>query len=305
MRARLEALLSSLRARGASFGVAKRVSTRSSAWWEAGSAWWSRQTALVRAGSLASGIAGLGLLVVGLVVLAGALADGPTALAGAQDSGGEAPSATATAASTGTATGTPRATRTPTRTPTPAPTPTEEPPVRSIQELTAEFGEPPDATFGRFRIPALGVDAPLGVRSVGSDGTMPNPTGPADVVWYDFNGWDGYGGAPGAGGNAVFSGHVDYAAYVAYAGVNFRGRGVFFDLRNLSPGDVIEVVVNGQTLTYQVAWREQVSASGGEWGSLMSANVGGDSITLITCGGDFNFATREYSDRTVVRATRI
>ena len=305
MRARFEALLARLRARWDSLGLPGRVAARSSAWWHAGSAWWSRQTALVRAGSLAGAGVGLGLLVVGLVVLAGALLDSPPALAGAPDGGAATPSATSTAASTGTATATPRATRTPTPTPTPAPTPTEEPPVRSIQELTAEFGEPPGATFGRFRIPALGVDAPIGVRSVGTDGTMPTPTGPADVVWYDFNGWDGYGGAPGSGGNAVFSGHVDYAAYVAYAGVNFRGRGVFFDLRNLSPGDVIEVVVNGQTLTYQVAWREQVSANEGDWASLMSANVGGDSITLITCGGDFNFASREYSDRTVVRATRI
>ena len=32
--------------------------------------------------------------------------------------------------------------------------------VKSIDELHAEFGEPPSATLGRMRVPALGIDAP-------------------------------------------------------------------------------------------------------------------------------------------------
>ena len=43
---------------------------------------------------------------------------------------------------------------------------------------------------------------------------------------------------PGGGNNAIFSGHVDYFAPVAWADAIFRGRGVFFNLNVLSPGDV-------------------------------------------------------------------
>lgn len=210
---------------------------------------------------------------------------------------------------TSTPSATPAATRTATPSPTPTPTetpePTPEPVVGSIDELHAEFGEPPSATLGRMRVPALGIDAPLGQRSVGGDGQMPNPTGPSDAVWYDFAGWDGFGGSIGGGRNAIFSGHVDYAAHVAYAGVDFRGRGVFFSLGLLSPGDVIEVDSGGETVRYAVAWRKQVGAAASDWAEILSSDVPVDSITLITCGGEFNFAERSYLDRIVVRAERI
>ena len=216
------------------------------------------------------------------------------------------PALTATPATTGTATATP----TPTESPDPpadaiTPTPASEDPVGSIDELHSGFGEPPSAVLGRLRVPALGIDAPLGARSVGGDGQMPNPVGPSDVIWYDFSEWEGVGGTIGGGGNAVFSGHVDYAAHVAYAGVDFRGRGVFFSLSLLSPGDVIEVESGGQTVRYAVSWRQLVNAVDSDWGEILSSDVPVDSITLITCGGEFNFESRSYVDRVVVRAERI
>ena len=103
------------------------------------------------------------------------------------------PALTATPATTGTATATPTPTESPDPppdaiTPTPAP---DGPVVGSIDELHSQYGEPPNAVLGRLRVPALGIDAPLGVRSVGGDGQMPNPVGPSDVIWYDFTGWEG------------------------------------------------------------------------------------------------------------------
>ena len=213
------------------------------------------------------------------------------------------PTPTATPTSTPSATP-PAATTTPTPTATATPEPTPQPVVGSIDELHAEFGEPPSATLGRMRVPALGIDAPLGQRFVGGDGQMPNPTGPSDAVWYDFTAWEGFGGTIGGGNNAIFSGHVDYTAHVSYAGVDFRGRGVFFSLALLSPGDVIEVEAGGETLRYAVAWRRQVGAEASDWGEILSSDVPVDSITLITCGGEFNFAERSYLDRIVVRAER-
>ena len=220
-----------------------------------------------------------------------------------------------------TSTPAPASPETPTPTPTAAPTADPDegdegdeqtstpaqpatPTVSSLSELERRFGEAPDATLGRLRIPVLGVDAPLGQRYVAA--AMPNPTGPGDVVWYDFSEWAGLGGVPGGGANAVFSGHVDYNFPISWAEAHYRGRGVFYDLRLLSPGDVIEVEVGGKVLRYAVTWTRQVKADGPdtEWLPVLTGDVSADSITLITCGGDFDVATKSYIDRFIVRAER-
>lgn len=188
---------------------------------------------------------------------------------------------------------------------TPAPAAAGLPTVRSLKELRDRFGEPPNAKRGRFRIPQLGIDAPLGVRAVAAPQlVMAAPSGPADVVMYDFSADPRYGGSPGTGGNAIFSGHVDYSYKLPYAPANYHGRGVFYDVRLLAPGDEIDVVIDGGTFRYAVQWRQLVSADEGDWNRLLSRNVGGDAITLITCDGAFNPSTQEYSSRTVVRAVR-
>ena len=178
--------------------------------------------------------------------------------------------------------------------------------VGTLKELGDRFGEPPDAKRGRFRIPQLGIDAPLGVRAVlPPDLVMHAPTGPADVVMYDFSADTRYGGSPGAGGNAIFSGHVDYSYKLPYAAANYHGRAVFWDVRLLAAGDTIEIVVDGQTLWYAVQWRQLVTVEQANWDQLLSRRAGADVITLITCDGAFNPATQEYASRTVVRAVRV
>ena len=178
------------------------------------------------------------------------------------------------------------------------------PTVRSLDDLREQYGEPPDALYGRIRIPAIDVDAPLSRRTVGADGQMANPSGPSDVAWYDFVGWPSLGGEPGAGRNAVFAGHVDRNAYLDYAGVNYFGPGIFYGLRRLDEGDTIEVTYRGKTIRYAVAWRRDLSPSSGDWDEVFSADVSKESITLVTCSGDFDARTQEYRRRTVVRAVR-
>jgi LPXTG-site transpeptidase (sortase) family protein len=178
------------------------------------------------------------------------------------------------------------------------------PTIKDLNELRATYGDPPDATYGRIRIPAIDVDAPIGARVVGADGQMEDPTGPSDVVWYDFQNMPGFGGVPGQGHNAIFAGHVDRAAYLDYAGVNYIGAGIFYSIGDLDTGDIIELTIGDQTLEYMVAWVQNVNASDAEWSDLLSSDVGIDSITLITCGGQFDAATHSYTKRTLVRATR-
>jgi sortase (surface protein transpeptidase) len=179
------------------------------------------------------------------------------------------------------------------------------PTLTNLKDLRDRFGDPPSARRGRFRIPRIGVDAPLGIRAVPANLQLPSPAGPADVVLYDFGAaGDSWGGMPG-GGNAIFSGHVDYSYRLPYVEANYHGRAVFFDLRVLAPGDEISIVIDGLTFTYAVAWKRTLPASGGVWGEVLTRDVGADAITLVTCDGDFNPATQEYNARTVVRAVRV
>ena len=173
-------------------------------------------------------------------------------------------------------------------------------------DLVDEFGYPPNTDFAVLRIPSLNVSARVGEKIVSrSSATMPTPQGPADVVWYNMSEWPGLGGRPGEGGNAIFAGHVDYAAYVKHAQVNYFGMAVFGSVSRLTIGDIIEVDYEGNTYTYRVRWTRQYDADYNQWGSVWSDEVSVDSITLYTCGGEFDRATRSYSDRFVVRAERI
>ena len=209
-----------------------------------------------------------------------------------------------------TATPTAIATTTPTATASPAATPTAtaaagQPTYYSLEALRDAVGEAPDATLGRMRIPILGVDAAVGQRLVTGD-IMEDPTGPSDVVWYDLSPWEGLGGVPGGGQNAVFAGHVDYLAKIPWADARYHGEAVFYDLQLLAVGDLIEVEIGGVTHRYEVTWLREVSRDlEGGWRPILSADVEVDSITLITCSGDFNRVSRTYSHRFIVRAERI
>jgi len=178
-------------------------------------------------------------------------------------------------------------------------------PVDSVRDFTAEHGDPPNTDFARLRIPAINVNAPVG-RWVVDASIMPEPYGPVDVAYYDLSGWGGLGGFPGEGGNAVFGAHVDLNRYIPYADDNYRGPAVFWALDELGAGSIIEVDYAGETLRYAVVWVEQVPASGAvDWRQYFTSDVPVDSITLYTCGGEFDGASASYTHRLVVRAERI
>lgn len=272
--------------------------------------WWNGQQLMVRGGLLGGAGLFLGAIVATVIVAGGSDSPGvvvatPTTIVAASGTATPTPEPA-------TATSTPRATpsATTTGTATPEPTATAEPAIRSIDELVSNFGHPPGYNFARLRIPFIGVDAPVGASVVGGQNgaLMDVPEGPATVFWYDLSAWAefGFGGAPGEGRNAIFSGHVDLASYVPYADVNYRGPAVFADIDQLTPGDRVFIDINGESLEYVVSWKEQVNAGdSSRWGEIWNGDVAVDSITLYTCGGEFNFADASYIDRIVVRAERV
>jgi LPXTG-site transpeptidase (sortase) family protein len=151
------------------------------------------------------------------------------------------------------------------------------------------------ASSDRLIMPRLGINAPVNYRTVGTNGQLGDPAGPYDVVWYDFSNFSSFGGYPGDGGNAVLAGHVDYRTV---------GAAVFYQLRNVSVGDVIQYRRgDGQMITYSVTYVADI-LPGANWDPIV-ARGSGDAITLITCNGTFDYTTREYSHRRVVKGVRI
>ena len=148
--------------------------------------------------------------------------------------------------------------------------------------------QPSLAPIERIIIPRIGIDAGIVTMGVDRDGTMQSPNRPEQVAWYNFS------APPGLGSNAVFSGHVDW-----YTGIT----GVFWGLRKLEEGDLIQIKMGDSTLyTYRVMSNEVITAdlNAQQLGEIIGP-ARRDLVTLITCDGSFNGATQEYSKRRVVR----
>jgi sortase (surface protein transpeptidase) len=144
-----------------------------------------------------------------------------------------------------------------------------------------------------LQVDSVGVDAPIELGNV-AEGVMQDPSGPWVVSWYEPL------GKVGEGGNVVMAGHVDYWNV---------GPAVFWDVRYLPEGDIIRVVgENGKNYEYAVQWTQSYMADQltpeviqGE----IVGDTGQETLTLITCGGEFNPDTGEYNQRWVVRANLI
>jgi LPXTG-site transpeptidase (sortase) family protein len=155
----------------------------------------------------------------------------------------------------------------------------------------------------RLVITKFGIDAPLKLKTVASDGQMPDPDGPDDVVLYDFSVFPGLGGGPGTGGNAILAGHVDSGHKNCKNGsVKPPCQAVFWDVNKLKSGDEIEVKVAGQSYKYTVKGNQPVPASSDTWNQIVSSTAE-ETVTLITCGG--TFSNGEYNNRQVITAVRI
>ena len=122
------------------------------------------------------------------------------------------------------------------------------------------------------------------------DGVMQDPTGPWIVSWYQET--------PKAGGdgNTVMAGHIDYWNV---------GPAVFYNISDLVDGDTIEVFgEDNRIYSYRVNWVREYHVD--ELTSDTIQEIVGPttqrSLTLITCGGEFDYASGEYLSRTAVRA---
>ena len=135
-------------------------------------------------------------------------------------------------------------------------------------------------------LPTIGVTSPLEHLARLADGSI---AAPAD---FDRAGWFDAGPQPGQPGPAVIAGHVD----------SHTGPAVFYRLRELQPGDPIEVRrEDGTTVTFRVTRLEQHPKaefpSEAVYGPVPDAE-----LRLITCGGEFDRSSGHYRDNVVVFA---
>ncbi len=144
-----------------------------------------------------------------------------------------------------------------------------------------------------LRVPAIEVDAPVVIVGLEDDGeTMEIPEDVRTVGWYEP--FPGAGVIPGEMGTAVIAGHVDSRT---------QGRGAFWPLRELSPGDLIEVVhADGSTTRWRVDDVVRYPKTDIPIADIFTFD-GDERIALITCGGEFDRSLGAYLDNYVVTAS--
>ncbi len=155
-------------------------------------------------------------------------------------------------------------------------------------------GPPPGVTPVQMVVDSIGLDAPIEQGTV-ADGVMLDPSGPWVVTWYSQL------GKVGQGDNVVMAGHVDYWD---------TGPAIFWNVPSLQPGDVISLIGDdGSTYSYAIEWTRLFDVATELTPEVIQNDVvgstGQESLTIITCGGEFDTARGEYLQRWVLRANLI
>lgn len=168
-----------------------------------------------------------------------------------------------------------------------APAPTASVPIQT-GALTASTGP---AAPSRVLIPSLDISATVIAEGVEPTGEMALPEDVCQVGWYR------YSVPPGsAAGSTVLAGHVDSAE---------QGEGAMFRLRQAEVGAIVSVLsIDGTQRDYRVVAREEFAKDTVPLDDLF-ARDGQHRLTLITCGGQFDAATRSYESNIVVTAVPV
>lgn len=152
---------------------------------------------------------------------------------------------------------------------------------------SAQPSTPALSAPGSVAIPAIRVHSTLLTVGLTRRGTVQvPPLFSGKAAWYKGS------PAPGQIGTSLIEGHVD----------TYKGPSVFYRLGNLRPGNIVDVTLADGTVTvFRVSSVRQYAKS-----SFPALSVYGytdyPSLRLITCGGTFDYATRQYLDSTVAFA---
>ncbi|SBT39431.1 class F sortase [Micromonospora narathiwatensis] len=140
-------------------------------------------------------------------------------------------------------------------------------------------------------VPAIKVSAPITPVGRAKDGSVDVPP----LSQHDQTGWYDRGPVPGEPGRAIIVGHVDTKS----------GPAVFYRLRELKPGDRIEVTrADRSVVTFKVDTVEYFDKA-----DLPADRVYGDDgppgLRLITCGGQWVGGRTGYADNVITFASLV
>jgi LPXTG-site transpeptidase (sortase) family protein len=135
----------------------------------------------------------------------------------------------------------------------------------------------------------LKVSAAIVPVALNTDRSLQIPSKSMDVGWYVRS------AQPGEKGTAIMTGHLDTAT----------GPAVFWNLKNLKPGDQIEISRSNQTVAvFRVDKVERYSQD-----NFPDQQVYGTAdypaLRLITCAGTYSRSLGRYSDNLVVYASLV
>lgn len=137
------------------------------------------------------------------------------------------------------------------------------------------------------RLPRLGVQAPVDPVGV-ADGELQVPEDGNRLGW-----WTGSVVAGSPSGSTVIDGHIDTP----------RGRGVFYNLKDIRADDLVVVTVaGGASVTYRVTERRTYAKADGLPPEVFGHANEPHRLVLITCGGRYDVAQATYDDNVVVTA---
>lgn len=165
----------------------------------------------------------------------------------------------------------------------------EEPEEEEVREYTVAADRPRYLTVGKLGIYNSRI-LPMGLTS---EGALDTPRNIFDVGWYEAS------GKPGQGGTAIIDGH-NGGPHV---------RGVFKNLPNLVEGDVIQIERgDGVVYHYKVIDNVEVLLSDADAYMVKAAQspvAGKESVTLISCTGEWSQQRGTYLSRQFTRAILI
>ena len=166
----------------------------------------------------------------------------------------------------------------------------EEPPTETeVREYTVAPNRPRYLTVEKLNVTNARI-LPVGINSKGEMGT---PNNIFDVGWYESS------GLPGQGKTMVIDGH-NGGPHV---------HGVFKDLPILTNGDIIKVERgDGTIFNYSVVENVTVPLDESDLymaTAMRSPEAGRESVTLITCTGEWSQSRGTYLSRQFTRAVLV
>lgn len=159
---------------------------------------------------------------------------------------------------------------------------------RQSASLEAQQAVKPPAPT-RIEVPALGID--MAIRPVGldADGNMGLFDDPAVAAWYQW------GPAPASeSGSTVIAAHVDSLEYRVLP---------FAKLRDARPGTLVIVTdAAGTRHSFGVDSMQVTEKTAVDWEAAFDRS-GAPRLTIVTCGGEFDYERRSYLSNLVLTAT--